>query len=566
MKYFGLSLAVCVSCAIAFAEPIPHNYYAGAQGKKDAELKTALHKIVKGGVRYEYGTTQYHSSSNPPEWEVGDLKAFGTWQAFPLTDIHANGTVWDMYSNVVRYYPALLGESGCALNIEHCFPKSWWGGANNDAYKDLYHLNPSDAEANQLGKNAYPLGVVDSIVQYENGSCKRGYMRGHRDFQVFEPSDSYKGDFARAWFYIVTAYEDFAWQSEYMDNTSYLEFKSWLMNVLLKWHRNDPVSRKEINRADVISSIQHNRNPFIDYPDLVEYIWGNKKGNVVDFSQLISTDSPAYQPKEDKTDFFALPASNVTNTSFDTQWSDYNTTYIIDVYTHQITGQNDTIVNLPGVTQRLVESTPYGHIRGKVQSNGSQSITMGSGTTDGAVVLSGLRLSKDAQLVFRASQYNTAESAKMEVYGDTKLLRSISSITRNEKVYRTRIPAGTDSVIIASVGGSTKKRACMQELYLIQGDREDASISIEGYPQEIDVNSAHVEIINPLPQTTYYYRVTTQKGSKSNEVAVVLGEYEAIECPNVVSPVYKRVIDGQLYIVRGDKAYTLQGIAVNLPK
>ena len=104
------------------------------------------------------------------------------------------------------------------------------------------------------------------------------------------------------------------------------------------------------------------------------------------------------------------------------------------------------------------------------------------------------------------------------------------------------------------------------EAFTFQGDREDASISIEGYPQEIDVNSAHIEIINPLPQTTYYYRVTTQKGSKSNEVAVVLGEYEAIECPNVVSPVYKRVIDGQLYIVRGDMAYTLQGIAVNLPK
>ena len=88
-------------------------------------------------------------------------------------------------------------------------------------------------------------------------------------FICFEPSEEYRGDFARAYFYIATAYEDFTWVSGTtpfdaalaMDNDSYLEFKPWLIEVLLDWHRADPVSDKEICRADHISDIQHNRNP-----------------------------------------------------------------------------------------------------------------------------------------------------------------------------------------------------------------------------------------------------------------------------------------------------------------
>ena len=54
-------------------------------------------------------------------------------------------------------------------------------------------------------------------------------------------------------------------------------FSDAIIGVLLDWHRADPVSDKERCRMDVISDIQGNRNPYIDYPELVEYIWGNKK-------------------------------------------------------------------------------------------------------------------------------------------------------------------------------------------------------------------------------------------------------------------------------------------------
>ena len=153
------------------AEAIPANFYDGINGKKDAELKTALSLLVRGGERYDYGTNQYHTSSNPPEWQKGDLKAYGTWQALPLTDMHPDGIVWDMYSNCVRYYPNKQGESGCSLNIEHCLPKSWWGGTDNEGYKDLFNLNPSDQRANSQKSNYAPGHVVKGD-KFDNGSFR----------------------------------------------------------------------------------------------------------------------------------------------------------------------------------------------------------------------------------------------------------------------------------------------------------------------------------------------------------------------------------------------------------
>ena len=73
---------------------------------------------------------------------------------------------------------------------------------------------------------------------------------------------------------------------------------AYTAELMLKWHRLDPVSEKELIRNEVIygnknynkgSLKQNNRNPFIDYPELVEYIWGDKKGLSVTLEYL---DSP----------------------------------------------------------------------------------------------------------------------------------------------------------------------------------------------------------------------------------------------------------------------------------
>lgn len=437
------------------AEAIPANYYDAIDGKQDSVLKSTLSELVRGGVRYEYGINQYHSTSNPPEWEAGDLKAYGTWQALPSTDMHPDGVIWDMYSNCVRYFPNKLGESGCSLNIEHCLPKSWWGGTVNEAYKDLFNLNPSDQRANSQKSNYAP-GHVQKGDKFDNGSFRMdSKAKSQYNYICWEPAEEYRGDFARTYFFMATAYEYLEWTAypDYISHSSYLMFSETIQQVLLDWHRADPVSDKEICRADRISDIQHNRNPFIDYPELVEYIWGNKKGQAVNLAALQCT------YKADACPDPIIPTPDPQ--------------------------QYDTLINLPALTKAIVNSYTSGTIQGnasdKIQSNGTCAITMGASTTDAEISFSGINLTDTAILAFRASPFNSATSMQLDVYADESLLQSIqvtvAQETRNEVRYRITIPKGTTSIRLASVGGNTSKRACMQELYLLSPKKDTTPIA-----------------------------------------------------------------------------------------
>ena len=432
------------------AEAIPAGFYDAINGTQDSVLKSTLSLLVRGGERYEYGVNQYHSSSNPPEWQKGDLKALGTWQALPLTDMHPDGIVWDMYSNCVRYYPNKRGDSGCSLNIEHCLPKSWWGGTVNEAYKDLFNLNPSDQRANSQKSNYAPGHVVKGD-KFDNGSFKMDSKgKSQYNYICWEPEAQYRGDFARTYFFMATAYEYLEWTAypDYISHKSYLMFSDDIIQVLLDWHRADPVNDKEICRADQISTIQHNRNPFIDYPELVEYIWGDKQGQAVNLASLSCAFKSGVCPDP------------VTPTPDPQKY--------------------DTLINLPAITAALVNAVK-GDIKGSansgIQSNGNASITMGKSSTDGEISFTGINLTDTAVLAFRASPYNSATSMQLDVYANEALLQSIQveveQETRNEVRYRITVPKGTTSLRLVSVGGSTSKRACMQELYLLRPSKNE---------------------------------------------------------------------------------------------
>ena len=450
-----ISLSIVAMFALSLmAEAIPANYYDAIDGKQDSVLKSTLSELVRGGVRYEYGINQYHSTSNPPEWEAGDLKAYGTWQALPSTDMHPDGVIWDMYSNCVRYFPNKLGESGCSLNIEHCLPKSWWGGTVNKAYKDLFNLNPSDQRANSQKSNYAP-GHVQKGDKFDNGSFRMdSKAKSQYNYICWEPAEEYRGDFARTYFFMATAYEYLEWTAypDYISHSSYLMFSETIQQVLLDWHRADPVSAKEICRADRISDIQHNRNPFIDYPELVEYIWGNKKGQAVNLAALQCT------YKADACPDPIIPTPDPQ--------------------------QYDTIINMPAIAKNTVKNYTNGTIQGAetdIQSNGSCSITMGASNRDGEISFTGIELADTAVLAFRASPYNTATSMQLDVYANETLVKSIEvevkNETRNEVRYRITIPQETNSIRIVSVGGSTSKRACMQEFYLLSPKKDTTPIA-----------------------------------------------------------------------------------------
>ena len=251
-------LTILISTSFLAQAAIPTGYYHFALGKKKAELKTTLHEISAPLTVLDYG-------SGP---------GF-TWQGFYATDRNADNTVRDMYSNNVRSFNGY--NSIADMAIEHSFPKSWWGAYENMAYKDLFHLYPADAYTNGI-KNNLPLGEVTGTPMLDNGKSKvgkNGFGTAYSD-NSFEPADEFKGDFARSYLYISTIYEDLAplWNSPMLTNTVYPVWRPWAIDLLMKWHNNDPVSQKERDRNDSIYAIQGNRNPFIDFPELTSYIWG----------------------------------------------------------------------------------------------------------------------------------------------------------------------------------------------------------------------------------------------------------------------------------------------------
>ena len=206
-------------------------------------------------------------------------------------DWREDGTLWDMYSDCefTRYsnkcYGEITEECNC-FNREHVVPQSWWGNDDTQPMRyDLYNVIPTDGYANsQRGADAY--GEVSEIDWSNSLGSKHGNSNtytGGSYRKVFEPVDKYKGDIARVYFYMITCYLDKNFTKKgqgyrmfgYASNTA--NFTSAALKLLLKWHRADPVSEKEIKRNDGIEAKQGNRNPFVDDPDLVEYIWGNKK-------------------------------------------------------------------------------------------------------------------------------------------------------------------------------------------------------------------------------------------------------------------------------------------------
>ena len=298
MKHKLILIGLLLSMSFAFAEDMPDGYYNAANGTKDAELKGTLKSIIRDHTVIPYGDD--------------------TWEVFYYSDRNEEGYCMDMYCDTWYKFGA-PGSAVTGCNIEHSFAKSWWGGAKNDAYKDCYHLNPSNSTANSARSN-YPLGVPVKDLKSNTGSLKVGKMHHptlDMDFWVFEPKDEYKGDFARAYFYMATCYgkdkngnidnvctQYNGWRLDNndvgskfaMQNDNYLEFQPWEQEVLITWHRQDPVSVKEIKRADAVSDFQHNRNPFIDYPFLAEYIWGEHAGEEVDMSKLIASFEDGFIP------------------------------------------------------------------------------------------------------------------------------------------------------------------------------------------------------------------------------------------------------------------------------
>ena len=241
---------------------IPDGYYDAADGKKKAALKAAMYAIISPHTKLGYDNL----------WA-----AYEKVDYLPATNSQGRHQVMDYYSDEVYYFTG-NGSAVSGMNKEHVAPQSWWGKGTSIAVgNDLFQVIPSDERANNA-KGNYPLGEVTGTVSYSNPRMKTG--RDANGDLVFEPCNEYKGDFARIFFYVATCYPDVNWQNRSDVNVSfrkedYPTLKEDILPMLLRWSKNDPVCEWEITRNERAYGEQGNRNPFIDFPNLAEYIWGD---------------------------------------------------------------------------------------------------------------------------------------------------------------------------------------------------------------------------------------------------------------------------------------------------
>ena len=327
-------------------------YYKDLQSKSGKSLFDAVHVVAKVG----YTSLGYD----------------GLWDAYPYTDVHENGYVWDMYSDCTwkslssKRCGNYSTECDC-FNREHSIPKSWYGGTKSGPGCDIFHLVPTDGKVNGM-RSSHPFGEVSNATYNKQGNKLGSAMNitivggntiaGNTGTTisasgtVFEPRNEYKGDFARGYMGALLrwagekAFTDGEGSETFTTNFSTGSFglTKYGVALLMKWHRQDPVSKKEIDRNNGIQQTQGNRNPFIDYPYLAEYIWGEKAGEAVNLSDLIT----AYDSR------FVLGESNgyLKGAGADTPQGKCTITWMVngDVYT---AGNPTNQVNEGGVVSVL---------------------------------------------------------------------------------------------------------------------------------------------------------------------------------------------------------------------
>ena len=322
---------LCILLCLAFSvQAVNQSYYSSLNGKSDDALRAALTELLY----------TKHTTFVKYNWD------------FPY-DYDSDGNMLDIYSscgyNNHNTYPTSYKCCCDAVNREHVVCQSNFGGSDNNGkvpqYSDRHHLYPVDGRANghrsdlpfgecSKGNHASCSSASTLIPSEGTSTCaNHEYGRsGASTFSVplpsgggsvYEVGDEYKGDIARAILYMVVRYADkahcrlpdnaknatstlksenaypvTAWANTTKDKVGQMFSSSLSTNhglsdygkaLLLKWHRQDPVSQKEIDRNNGVEAVQGNRNPFVDYPCLVEYLWGDHAGEAVTLSDLIGS-------------------------------------------------------------------------------------------------------------------------------------------------------------------------------------------------------------------------------------------------------------------------------------
>lgn len=286
-------LLVLSSVSLCYGQ-IPAGYYNTATGT-GYTLKTNLHNIINNNTNTttnaNYGDlwTLYSNSALRDNYYENNASLLDIYSENP-----SGPDSYEYTSSSQQCGGSTPSNEGSCYNREHIIPQSVFG-SDYPMYSDAHFVLPSDNRVNGW-RNNYPFGKVvtttgvpctnASAANTVNTPCfttntsrlgqnqNSGYTSGYSGI-VFEPIDEFKGDVARAILYFVTCYQDRIPSYTYsmFDGTVNQSLNSTFLNIMLKWHNDDPVSAYEIAKNNAVYTHQNNRNPYIDRPEFVCQIW-----------------------------------------------------------------------------------------------------------------------------------------------------------------------------------------------------------------------------------------------------------------------------------------------------
>ena len=254
-------LSLLISLTIAAQDSA---YYQSAFNHSGDDLKFELNQIIRNHTEFTY------TSSSTDVWDI--LKETDRDTANP--------------ENVILIYSGRSVDAdqeynnGAGWNREHVWAKSRGDfGTTKGAGTDVHHLRACDISVNST-RNNRNFDTCITCVDVIDGGFDTG-SKYDDNLWTFEPRDKVKGDVARMIFYMAVSYEgegdepDLELTNTLLNNTDQSPLHA-VYTTLLHWNRVDPVNDWERNRNDIIyNDYQHNRNPFIDFPELAEYLWGD---------------------------------------------------------------------------------------------------------------------------------------------------------------------------------------------------------------------------------------------------------------------------------------------------
>lgn len=213
--------------------------------------------------------------------------------------------VWLMYVEKGRSkldYQLTSNSTG-TWNREHIFPQSrgkFSGGT--PTWSDGIELwEPTHADDLMAGhSDAHHIRAEDGPENSSRGN--KSYGPGGYNGPT-GTAGSWKGDVARSLFYMAIRYNALDLENGFLPTTT--EYKMGDLDALLEWNRTDTADDFEMNRNNVVYEWQRNRNPFIDMPELAEYIWGQHVGEV--WNNTLSIE----QKDKTKSAIYPNPAHNI---------------------------------------------------------------------------------------------------------------------------------------------------------------------------------------------------------------------------------------------------------------